>query len=76
LNRRNATTSMAQGFLVHRQPPHAVACCGLETTKNPHGIGVVAVWRIDPPNGEDCDIDMPVGPTPVVAKKIRIREPR
>jgi hypothetical protein len=47
LNRHTATNSMAQGFLGHRQPPHAVACCGSKTTRNPHRMGIVAVWRFE-----------------------------
>lgn len=38
---------MAQGFLGNSQPPQMNACCALKSARNPHGMGVVALWRIE-----------------------------
>lgn len=39
---------MKWAFLEHLKPPHSRACCGLKHAENPHGMGIVAVWRFEP----------------------------
>lgn len=47
MNRHTATIAMAQAFPMGWRPQHAFACCALKTPRKPHGMGVVALWRIE-----------------------------
>lgn len=47
MNRHIATTSMARGFLAHCEPPHSNRVLRFERAGNLHGMGIVALWRIE-----------------------------
>jgi hypothetical protein len=45
---------MAWAFSDHRESPRVGACCGLNNAENPHGTGIVALWRIEGPGRGDA----------------------